>query len=233
MDWNHATLETNENEKGEKVLKNKRGPFDVEFPEELQNGSEVKIKKDENEISIKLLDTKKSKAQNNKDKKEKAEKLTKAQRKRMTAGELFEVDNNQNSALEYSEIFSYTDIRYDVTPNEVKESIVLQKAPNKNTTYSYEIIANGLTAVLNEDNSIDFYKGAKAEEAVPVFSMPAPYMFDSIGEYSYDILTTLENKKGKYILTYKPNYEWLKAKERVYPVTVDPTIMVNSGIQAA
>ena len=63
--------------------------------------------------------------------------------------------------------------------------------------------------------------------------MPAPYMFDSNDECSYDIITTLESKNGKYVLTYKPSYEWLKAKERAYPVTVDPTIVVDSGIQAA
>jgi len=228
-----STLETAENEKGEEVLKNKKGPFSVELPEELQNGSEVKIENGENESSIKFLDTKKSKAKKNKDKKEKAEKVTKAQRKRMTAGELFELDNNQTSAIEYSAVYNDTNIRYDVTPNEVKESIILQKAPNKKAAYSYEITANGLTAVLNEDNSINFYKGAKAGGATPVFSMPAPYMFDSNNEYSYDIVTTLEGKNGKYILTYKPNYEWLKAKERAYPVTVDPTITVNSGLQAA
>jgi len=61
--------------------------------------------------------------------------------------------------------------------------------------------------------------------------MPAPHMFDSNDVYSYDIETTLENKKGKYILTYKPDYEWLKSKERAYPVTLDPTVTVNSGIQ--
>ena len=228
-----STLEADENKNGTEILKNKKGSFNVELPTEIENGSEIAIEKGENKISIKLLETKNSKAKKNKDKKEKAEKLTKAQRKRMTAGELFEVDNNQTSTLEYNAVYNDTDLRYDVTPNEVKESIVLQKAPNKKATYSYEITADGLTAVLNKDNSIDFYKGAKAENATPVFSMPAPHMFDSNGEYSYDIATTLESKKGKYILTYKPSYEWLKNKNRAYPVTVDPTVVVNSGVQAA
>lgn len=226
-----STLETAENEKGEEILQNKKGSFNVELPTEIQNGSEIAIEKGKNKISIKLLKIKNSKAKKNEDKKEKAEKLTKAQRKRMTAGELFEVDNNQTSAVEYTAVYSDTNLRYDVTPNEVKESIALTKAPNKKATYSYEIIANGLTSVLNDDNSIDFFEGAKTEGAAPVFSMPAPYMFDSNDEYSYDIETTLESKKGKYILTYKPNYEWLKSKDRAYPVTIDPTVTINSGIQ--
>ena len=226
-----SSLEADENEKGTEILKNKKGSFNVELPTEIEKDSEIAIEKGKNKISIKLLETKSSKAKKNKDKKEKAEKLTKAQRKRMTAGELFEADNNQTSAVEYNAVYNDTNVRYDVTPNEVKESIVLQKAPNKKATYSYEITADGLTAVLNKDNSIDFYEGAKTEKATPVFSMPAPHMFDSNGEYSYDIATTLENKKGKYILTYKPSYEWLKNKNRAYPVTVDPTVVVNSGIQ--
>ncbi|MBE6760817.1 MAG: DNRLRE domain-containing protein [Ruminococcaceae bacterium] len=226
-----STLETAENEKGEEILQNKKGSFNVELPAELQNSSEIAIEKGKNKISIKLLETKKSKAKKNNEKKEKSEKLTKAQRKRMTAGELFEADNNQSSAVEYTSAYNETNIRYDVTPNEVKESIVLQKAPNKKATYSYEITADGLTAILNEDNSIDFFEGSKTDGAEPVFSMPAPHMFDSNDEYSYDIVTTLENKKGKYILTYKPSYEWLKSKDRAYPVTIDPTVTINSGIQ--
>ncbi len=226
-----STLETAENEKGTEILKNKKGSFNVELPAELQNSSEIAIEKGKNKISIKLLETKKSKAKKNNEKKEKSEKLTKAQRKRMTAGELFEADNNQSSAVEYTSAYNETNIRYDVTPNEVKESIVLQKAPNKKATYSYEITADGLTAILNEDNSIDFFEGSKMDGAEPVFSMPAPHMFDSNDEYSYDIATTLENKKGKYILTYKPSYEWLKSKDRAYPVTIDPTVTINSGIQ--
>ena len=137
-----STLETAENEKGEEILQNKKGSFNVELPAELQNSSEIAIEKGENKISIKLLETKKSKAKKNNEKKEKSEKLTKAQRKRMTAGELFEADNNQSSAVEYTSAYNDTNIRYDVTPNEVKESIVLQKAPNKKATYSYEITAS-------------------------------------------------------------------------------------------
>ena len=57
-----ATLEADENEKGAEILKNKKGPFSVEFPEELQNDSEISIEKGKNRISIKLLETKKSKA---------------------------------------------------------------------------------------------------------------------------------------------------------------------------
>ena len=117
-------MEPAENEKGEEFLQNKKGSFNVELPAEIKNGSEINIGKGKNKISIKLLETKKSKAKKNKDKKEKAEKLTKEQRKNMTAGELFEVDNRQTSALEYASVYNDTDIRYDVTPNEVKESIV-------------------------------------------------------------------------------------------------------------
>jgi len=226
-----STLQIARNDDGKEVYQNKKGKFKVNLPTELESGSEVEIEKGDNKISIKLLENKKTKGKKNNDKKQKAEKLTKDQRKKMTAGELFEADNNQLSTLEYTEAYLDTNLRYDVTPNEVKESIILQKAPNKKATYSYEITADGLTAVLNEDNSIDFFEETKTKGADPVFSMPAPHMFDSNDVYSYDIETTLQNKNGKYILTYKPDYEWLKSKERAYPVTLDPTVTVNSGIQ--
>ncbi|MBQ3088563.1 MAG: Ig-like domain-containing protein [Clostridia bacterium] len=226
-----SDLEITENTEGKEVYQNKKGPFTVNLPTELESDSEVEIKNGNNKISIKLLETKNSKAKKNTDKKQKAEKLTKDRRRLMTAGELFEVDSKQLSAVEYSAAYSDTNLRYDVTPTEVKESIVLTKAPDKKTKYSYEITADGLTAVLNKDNSIDFFESSKVKGAEPVFSMPAPHMFDANDEYSYDIKTTLKNKGGKYVLTYKPSYEWLKSKERSYPVTIDPTVTVNSGIQ--
>lgn len=107
-----STLEITENDDGKEVYQNKKGKFKVNLPTQLESGAEVEIEKGENKISIKLLENKKSKGKKNNDKKQKAEKLTKEQRKRMTAGELFEADNNQSSAVEYTSAYNDTNIRY-------------------------------------------------------------------------------------------------------------------------
>ena len=49
-------------------------------------------------------------------------------------------------------------------------------------------------------------------------------MYDSDFAFSGEIETTLKKEGAEYILTYAPDYEWLADEERVYPVTVDPTI---------
>lgn len=41
----------------------------------------------------------------------------------------------------------------------------------------------------------------------------------------------LKNKKGKYELTITPDKKWLEAKERKYPVTIDPTIQTSQYIE--
>lgn len=49
-------------------------------------------------------------------------------------------------------------------------------------------------------------------------------MYDSNFSFSDKIKTTLKKEGTEYILTYKPDYKWLTDEERVYPVTIDPTV---------
>ena len=108
---------------------------------------------------------------------------------------------------------------YIFSGSELKENIVLSEVPEENQTYSFRIKADGLTAKLKKDNSVVICDGENK-----VFTIPTPYMYDSDFEFSSEIETTLKKDGSEYILTYAPDYEWLAAEERVYPVTVDPTV---------
>lgn len=108
---------------------------------------------------------------------------------------------------------------YIFSGSELKENIVLSEIPEENQTYSFRIKADGLTAKLKKDNSVVICDGENK-----VFTIPAPYMYDSDFEFSNEIETTLKKDGSEYILTYAPDYEWLADEERVYPVTVDPTV---------
>lgn len=227
-----STLVLEETEDGE-VYKNKAGGFDVSFPAKNENGSSVKIESGEHTIEIELVEGKKAYARKDTSNKNKAKKLTKEQRKVMTASELYAVDSNQNSALEYNEVFDNTNIRYDINPTSVKESVIINKAPNKKVSYSYNIKADGLVAELNDDGSIAFYEKTDTKKQTAIFVMPAPLMYDANDIYCYDIETTLKQKKGVYVLTYKPDYNWLKSKERAYPVVLDPTTYIANSTQDA
>lgn len=49
-------------------------------------------------------------------------------------------------------------------------------------------------------------------------------MYDSNFSFSDKIKTTLKKEGTEYILKYKPDHKWLTDEERVYPVTIDPTV---------
>lgn len=208
------------NKNGEEYYKNTAAPVDVLLPAELDEDKGITVEKDGYSVTVSPAEVTKS-ASGKKAKLPK--KATEKQKKEMDASALAQETVTTNNIV-YSDVYDNTDIQYDVQPNGVKESIVLNKKPNKHTKYTYTVEADGLEAELKEDNSIDFYYTTENEKTV-VFTMPTPYMFDSNNVYSYDIEVELEkNKNGEYELTYTPDYNWLKDKERVYPVTVDPTI---------
>ena len=51
--------------------------------------------------------------------------------------------------------------------------------------------------------------------------------------YSEKITRTVTQQGGKTLLTLKPDQAWLAAKERVFPVVIDPTIVVVPDPAAA
>ncbi len=205
---------------GTEYYQNTAANMNVLLPEKLNETDGVTVENDGYSITVTPKDTDKAA----KGKKDKArDKAKDDERKEMTATELAKEQVTTNG-ITYTDLYADTDVKYDVIPSGVKESIILNKKPNKHAKYTYTVTADELTAKLKNDGSIDFYYTSKNEKPV-VFTMPAPYMFDSNGIYSYDIKVSLENvSSGEYELTYTPDYEWLKDKSRAYPVTVDPTI---------
>ena len=75
-----------------------------------------------------------------------------------------------------------------------------------------------------EDGRIILYEKNKDEIE---FYLEVPYMYDAKGETSSDIDIELTNKDNKYIMTLKPNLEWLESSEREYPITIDPTVQTS------
>jgi|GEM_PF-4034987 len=131
-----------------------------------------------------------------------------------------------DSAVQYSNVLPNTDLFYNITPTMVKENIVL-KDKSDVTSYDVEMKINGLTPSLQPDNSINLC-GASGNV---VFTVAAPFMYDSgimsdtRNNSSYDIAVQLTQKsKSKLDITYTPSYDWLSSPDRVYPVTIDPSI---------
>ena len=213
---------------GNKVLQNTNGPFTVSFPEKIESGSAVEIESEDYTISISLIDNKDAEAAS---KNEEKKNYSYRQLKTMSCSEYLENRLTNSNHIEYNEVYKDTDIHYDFNSSVVKESIIINKVPLQTVEYKYFVTAEGLTAIQNDDGSIDFYNQNDSDKHKTVFHLPAPFMFDSENNYSYDVETTLAEKENGYLLSYVPDLAWLQSNDRSYPVTLDPSIEVNSGIE--
>lgn len=134
--------------------------------------------------------------------------------------ELMTVDN-QSSAVTYEEIMPDTDFEYILTSNSIKENIVVYE-PQSEYTYRFDMDFDGLTPVINPDNSISLIEPSNPDETI--FFIEAPYMYDSNNAESIDIEMSLTPNGDEYVMTLVANAEWINDPERVFPVIIDPTI---------
>ena len=115
------------------------------------------------------------------------------------------------------------DVEYTVLPGRVKEAIILE-SPQDIVSYIMDITAEGLTASINEDGEVVFSNGTEV-----IFTIWAPYMYDSADELSEEIeLDLADNGNGSYTVTLTPDAEWLNDEARVYPITIDPDVSAST-----
>ena len=134
------------------------------------------------------------------------------------------------SAIEYSGIYSNTDLRYDLQSNQLKESVIIKSAKDTLAGYKYVLSAPNMVLELQDDNSIHVYAANAAEGDEPLFYMPAPFLLDDNRTYTDDITVDLQRSDDTYTLTYHLPRTWLMDEDRAYPVVLDPVIMPESGI---
>ncbi len=138
-----------------------------------------------------------------------------------TVEQAAEVDTS--SRIIYESVNVGTDIEYILDGNDVKENIIIKQAQN-DYAYDFRMTLVGLFASLCADGSVNIYDPTNKEIK---YTIPAPYMYDSNGNTSYDVSYELEQvKEGIYILRVSASKEWINADERAFPVVIDPTITV-------
>lgn len=223
-EWKEIDNTLSETENG---YKNTAGELNITLPNELDTAGAVTVSNSEYSISFSPVGIIKSASGKVKNISQKADK---SKYKDMTPAEITEKSPTSGS-MTYSGVYENSDIHYDVQSNKLKESIILDKKPNKHLKYTYTVTAKGLSAELLDNNVIEFFTGEGKTREV-VFTMPAPFMFDSENVTSYDITVNLEKESdGIYTLTYTPNTDWLRDKERAYPVTIDPTVITGNATE--
>lgn len=125
------------------------------------------------------------------------------------------------------------DLAYQVGAQGLKERIVLTQPPAPGASYTFSLTLGGFIPQQRPDGSIAFY-GSESDQ--PVFVIPAPYMSDAHPDanspygvaYSTKVTQNLawDPKTGVAHVSVTPDAAWLSAKDRQYPVTIDPTIVV-------
>jgi len=139
--------------------------------------------------------------------------------------------NGDQLPLRYTDVFDGVDLTYEVEQSQIKEALVLEDAPAAAPEYAWVLSAPGLTV---ETDEFGGFVIVDAEGAVR-FTIPTPVMWDSsgvVGERepeSAPVAADVEPYGDDWLLTLRPDHEWLTDESRVYPVTVDPSTSWGSS----
>ncbi len=183
------------------VFENTDGLFDISFAKKPKSNKMVEIEYGEYSISFGI--------ENIKDTNANVKNVAKTKKSTL---------HKTTSQARYDDAFTGIDLVYDLSGSKLKESIVIKEYTGINTfTFTYRF--GGLTPVLNSDGSVTLF-----DENEQVFEIQAPYMFDSDRAQSDAIEVSLVQHGSKYEYTITADEEWLAAEDRVYPVTIDPTV---------
>lgn len=228
------TLELKVDSDGDSIWQNKANDFIVSMPASLDDSSKVSIEYEEYLLKFGLSETNMSVSSaeitNPPSESEMELQLTDELNNARTEDERVKILNenqmavrNQNSAIQYDEILPNTDIQYQLNSKTLKENLIFHEVPAE-TAYTFDLEYTGLVAVLQENNSILFYDEDDTNRENEIFILAAPYMFDGKDIFNSNIQVILEETENGARYTMIPDKQWLNDSERVYPVTLDPTV---------
>ena len=128
------------------------------------------------------------------------------------------------SRVRYADVLEHTSLAYSSHGNNIKESILIQE---KRDAYSYAfgLGLTNVTPALQEDGSV-YLNDA---ENNTVFVIPAPWMQDANGITSDQVEYTLTETEDGWVLTVTADAEWLNAEDRVFPVSLDPSVVLQGS----
>lgn len=132
--------------------------------------------------------------------------------------------------LTYKNVYKDTDIIYYSMTSGIKEDIVLNSYSGQNQ-FVFDLNISNASYEKQKDGSYIFYKPGTKEIQ---FRMPKFYMWDNKGgkdsesnQYSYDVGTEIVDKNGSLSVVLTANNNWLSSKDRVFPITIDPSFVTN------
>ncbi len=203
-----------------KIFRNKTGNAKINFTNKTDGFNIGSMESDGHKITWGLLGSKTSNV-NIKEMKTKANKIKGQKAKDIEI-------NIPQTTVEYGNILDNINIKYSLEPEHVKEDIILNNsnAINNALVFTYDIG----TLKMKQLETKDIIVYDENEENV-IFTIKAPFMYDSNLETSNDIEVYLEEQNGKYLVTIVPDKNWLEETSRIYPVVIDPSILTSRYYQ--
>lgn len=124
------------------------------------------------------------------------------------------------NAVLYNDVFPDVDVQYTAQALQIKEDIIL-RAPTPRGVFRYRLETGDLQARMVENTVCLFADG----DSLPTFTLLTPQMHDAAGAVSHDLHLVLEETAEGCFLTLTADESWLTDPTRVYPVTIDPTVL--------
>ncbi len=206
-------------EDGKSVFKNTNSMFDIMFPDVLSENSGIEIKNDEYSLSFSLQNIEISQVEITENTNNYADTNENNQ-------QIKEQLKTQSDSALYENVMPETDIEYSISSNKIKENIIINQPSAIKEQYSFNLSAEGLTGVIEDDNSVSFLNA----DGEKIFYIPAPFMKDASEITSLNIDIDLTNNgNGEYVLTYSPDLDWLNDNIRTFPIVIDPIIGVANS----
>ncbi|MBQ3252874.1 MAG: DNRLRE domain-containing protein [Oscillospiraceae bacterium] len=138
---------------------------------------------------------------------------------------LTQLTDTGSDTIMYTNAFYNTDIVYVLQNDALKEYIVLKSshAPN---VFRFRFSMEGLT--LEAKGSTGVFLDENKEE---VFRLDQLFAIDGTGEMTEDLSYTFTPVKGgrDILITITLDEAYLTADDRVYPVVIDPSVMISSA----
>jgi RHS repeat-associated protein len=150
------------------------------------------------------------------------------------------IPNTKENEITYKQIYPGVDLKYTVGNQRVKEDLILNNKPTDSTPtkYSFKIDIKGLTYTKLDDGRILFSDLDKK----PQFYIDRPFMYDSFvpsgyqrqpnaedipeESISHEVSMDLVERGNSLYIDVIPDREWLLDPNRIYPVIIDPTILL-------
>jgi hypothetical protein len=136
----------------------------------------------------------------------------------------------ERSRLVYPQAFDGVDLQYDVLPDAVKETLMLESAAVP-TSYRFRLSTpvDGLTPQAQPDGSWLFFTPGQTE---PLFALERPEAIDGRGTGSGETPNaTLDVTAvgGGFDVVLGVDRAWLQDPVRAFPVALDPTILISGS----